>query len=69
MSSNAAIVEQIAQLHDLSPSLSDGMDKSARKRALKLSKDLVAQLEEPENVAVELAFSVSICELLSKSAG
>jgi hypothetical protein len=67
MSSNAAIVEQIAQSHDLSPRLSDGINRSARKRALKLSKDLVAQLEEPENVAVELAFSVSCWNLTVRS--
>lgn len=35
-------------------------DAKARKEALRLSKALAATLDEPENVAVELAFSVGI---------
>ncbi|KAI0384612.1 putative O-methyltransferase [Hypomontagnella monticulosa] len=46
----------IAQLNNLSEKLSNG-DQSARKEALKLSKKLTVVLEQPENVAVDLAFS------------
>jgi hypothetical protein len=61
---SSSIAENIASLNALSSTLTDDTDKTARKNALKLSKALVSQLEEPANVAVELAFSVSLLILL-----
>ncbi|CAJ2504618.1 Uu.00g120120.m01.CDS01 [Anthostomella pinea] len=55
MASNQAAA-LIAQLNNLSAKLSSD-DQSARKEALQLSKRLAGTLEQPENVAVELAFS------------
>lgn len=53
----------IAKLHSLAASLNDGNNHEARKKCLQLSKNLTSQLEQPENVAVDMAFSV----LLSSS--
>ncbi|EPE27504.1 S-adenosyl-L-methionine-dependent methyltransferase [Glarea lozoyensis ATCC 20868] len=53
----SSIAENIASLNALSSTLADDTDKTARKNALRLSKALVSQLEEPANIAVELAFS------------
>lgn len=53
----------IAKLHSLAASLSDENDSETRKECLRLSKKLTSQLEQPENVAVDMAFSV----LLSSS--
>jgi hypothetical protein len=50
----ASIIDRLAKL---SPRLSNGDDQT-RKEALELSRSLTAKLEQPENVAVELAFSV-----------
>jgi hypothetical protein len=50
----ASVIDRLAKL---SPKLSNG-DEQTRKEALALSKSLTAKLEQPENVAVELAFSV-----------
>lgn len=49
-------------LKNLSSIISDasyGSDPNATHEAVRLSKALTAILEEPENVAMELAFSVS----------
>lgn len=48
----------IATLSSVSKNLGGLQSKSARKEALRLSKAITAHLEEPENVAVDLAFSV-----------
>ncbi|KAI0157909.1 putative O-methyltransferase [Hypoxylon sp. FL1284] len=50
-------VELIEQLHSLSAKLSQGSDAKAKVEALQLSKQLTASLEQPENTAVDLAFS------------
>ncbi|RYP63324.1 hypothetical protein DL769_006996 [Monosporascus sp. CRB-8-3] len=54
-SNSTDLIEQLSQL---SPRLSSGEDKDARKEALQLSKKLTASLEQPEDVAVALAFSL-----------
>lgn len=49
-------------MKNLSSIISDasyGSDPNAKHEAVRLSKALTAILEEPENVAMELAFSVS----------
>jgi hypothetical protein len=56
----------IARLTNLSSKLSTGEDHDARIEALKLSKALTARLELPENVAVDLAFSVTPPAVLVK---
>lgn len=48
----------IAKLHSLAESLSDENDSETRKECLRLSKKLTSELEQPENVAVDMAFSV-----------
>jgi hypothetical protein len=48
----------IAKLHALEPRLKDKDDHQARKECLRISKALTSQVEEPDNVAVSLAFSV-----------
>lgn len=48
----------IAKLHSLAASLSNENDSETRKECLRLSKKLTSQLEQPENVAVDMAFSV-----------
>ncbi|KAL4800935.1 o-methyltransferase [Aspergillus venezuelensis] len=50
----------IAQLQRLSSRLSNGADYQAKRECLQLSKALTAQLEQPENVAVDMAFSPMI---------
>ncbi|RAO64148.1 uncharacterized protein BHQ10_000160 [Talaromyces amestolkiae] len=50
----------IAKLHSLAASLNDGNNHEARKKCLQLSKNLTSQLEQPENVAVDMAFSPMI---------
>ncbi|GAM38978.1 hypothetical protein TCE0_034f10141 [Talaromyces pinophilus] len=50
----------IAKLHSLSASLADDNNHEARKECLQLSKKLTSQLERPENVAVDMAFSPMI---------
>ncbi|KAI0199349.1 putative O-methyltransferase [Astrocystis sublimbata] len=47
----------IEQLNNLSPALSSHNDPSAKKNAVSLARQLVTVLEQPENTAVELAFS------------
>lgn len=68
-------VDLIKQLSSLSTKLSSTRDDpSTRNEALQLSRRLTASLEEPANVAVELAFSVSLlsyyfqpsCQVMSK---
>lgn len=50
----------IKRLADLSAGLSTGNDGGkARAEALRLSNQLTASLQQPENVAVDLLFSVS----------
>ena len=51
-------LDLIAQLNSLSERLSTGNDETARREALRLSKQLTTCFEEPANVAVDLAFSV-----------
>lgn len=52
-------VDLIKQLSSLSTKLSSaGDDQGPRNEALQLSRRLTASLEEPVNVAVDLAFSV-----------
>lgn len=53
----------IAKLHSLAASLNDEKNHETRRKCLQLSKNLTSQLEQPENVAVDMAFSV----LLSSS--
>lgn len=48
----------ISKLHALEVRLKNKDDHDARKECLRLSKALTSQLEEPDNVAVSLAFSV-----------
>lgn len=50
--------EIIAKLNGLAEKLGPGHDQNARREAIQLSKDLVASLEKPENIAVDLAFAV-----------
>jgi hypothetical protein len=57
----------IAKLHSLSASLADDNNHEARKECLQLSKKLTSQLERPENVAVDMAFSVLLPLSLSFS--
>jgi hypothetical protein len=57
----------IAKLHSLSASLGDGNDNEARKECLRLSKKLTSQLEQPENMSVDMAFSVLLLSSLSFS--
>lgn len=53
-------VDLIEQLSCLSTKLSSAGDNpGTRKEALQLSRRLTASLEDPTNVAVELAFSVN----------
>ncbi|KAF9893894.1 hypothetical protein FE257_010064 [Aspergillus nanangensis] len=47
----------IAQIQALAPRLKNQDDQEARKECLRLSKAITAQVEEPDNVAVSLAFS------------
>ncbi|EFQ97743.1 sterigmatocystin 8-O-methyltransferase [Nannizzia gypsea CBS 118893] len=47
----------IARLQRLASRLSDGSDQEARRECLQLSRALTAQLEQPENIAVDMAFS------------
>lgn len=59
MADQSAVI--IKQLNELSLQLSSEHGaREARKEALQLSKMLTASLEQPENVAVELAFSVCV---------
>lgn len=55
----------IDKLGHLSPSLSTGDNDAARNEALHLARKLVASLGRPENVAVDLAFSVK-CNTLTE---
>ncbi|KAL4957796.1 putative O-methyltransferase [Aspergillus filifer] len=50
----------IAELQRLSSRLSNEEDYQAKRECLQLSKALTAQLEQPENVAVDMAFSPMI---------
>ncbi|KAI1283368.1 putative O-methyltransferase [Xylaria sp. FL0933] len=50
-------IDLIEQLHSLKTDLSSDLDSPATKDALSLARQLVTALEQPENVAVELAFS------------
>ncbi|KLJ08368.1 hypothetical protein EMPG_16199 [Blastomyces silverae] len=50
----------ISQLHSLAPRLIDDHDLEAKRKALQIVKTLRVQLEQPENVAVDLAFSPMI---------
>lgn len=47
-----------ARLHNLSSKLSIGTNDSSRREALKLSKELTAELEVPENAALDLALGL-----------
>lgn len=48
----------ISKLDALAARLKNKDDHEAKKECLRLSKALTSQLEEPDNVAVSLAFSV-----------
>jgi hypothetical protein len=50
----------IAKLQHLAPRLNDEDDLEAKRGCLQISKALTAQLERPENIGVDLAFSVSV---------
>ncbi|PGG99634.1 hypothetical protein GX51_06189 [Blastomyces parvus] len=50
----------IAQLHSLTPRLTDEQDLEAKREALRIVKTLRVQLDQPENVAVDMAFSPMI---------
>ncbi|GBF64283.1 O-methyltransferase [Trichophyton mentagrophytes] len=50
----------ISKLQTLASRLSNEEDRDARKECLQISKALTAQLEEPENVAVDMIFSPMI---------
>ncbi|OJD27342.1 hypothetical protein ACJ73_01256 [Blastomyces percursus] len=52
--------ELITQLHSLTPRLIEEQDLEAKKEALQIVKTLRVQLEQPENVAVDMAFSPMI---------
>ncbi|KAH8697431.1 putative O-methyltransferase [Talaromyces proteolyticus] len=60
MTSNEAPAALISKLHAFTSRLNDAGDHDARKECLKLSKALTLQLEEPNNVAVDMAFSPMI---------
>jgi hypothetical protein len=52
-------VTLVREIASLSARLADdGKDENARTEALQLSRKLTASLEQPENVAVDLLFSV-----------
>lgn len=54
-------VALIQQLASLSAKLSaDEHEHGARKEALQLSRQITASLEQPQNVAIDLAFSVCL---------
>lgn len=59
-SSQNEAVALIERLSSLSIKLGGGIDAKTRKEALSLSRTLTTKLEQPENVAVELAFSAWI---------
>lgn len=48
----------IAKLQQLTTRLKNQDDHEAKKECLKLSKALTLRMEQPENVAVDMAFSV-----------
>ncbi|EER39493.1 sterigmatocystin 8-O-methyltransferase [Histoplasma capsulatum H143] len=56
----AGSVALITKLNHLSPRLVDEQDLEARREALQIVKTLRIQLEQPENVAVDMAFSPMI---------
>ena len=53
----------IAKLHALEPRLKNKDDYEARRECLRLSKAITSQVEEPDDVAVSLAFSVRLSSL------
>lgn len=59
MPSPPSLTALIERLDALKPKLVAG-DKDAKKEALMLSRILTGTLNEPANIAVELAFSASI---------
>lgn len=67
MAANEGPAALIARLQHLAPRLGDETDRKAKEECLQLSKALTAQLEQPENVAVDMIFSViypySLCPL------
>lgn len=50
----------ISQLQALASRLSNPNDLDARKQCLQLSKSLTVELEQPENIAVDMAFAVRL---------
>lgn len=58
MTVNGDPASLIARLQHLASRLNDETDRNARIECLQLSKALTAQLEQPENVAVDMIFSV-----------
>lgn len=59
----AALIEQLSSLGERLSS-DGGGDQSVRNEALLLSRRISASLEQPQNVAVDLAFSVRPISLL-----
>jgi hypothetical protein len=60
MSPNTEVAILIQGLNRLSPQLLTEKDQGARKEALRLSKALTTVLEDPVNVATDLAFAVCV---------
>ncbi|EGD94657.1 hypothetical protein TESG_02165 [Trichophyton tonsurans CBS 112818] len=60
MTANEGPAALIARLQHLAPRLGDETDRKAKEEYLQLSKALTAQLEQPENVAVDMIFSPMI---------
>ncbi|EGD84364.1 hypothetical protein H112_08066 [Trichophyton rubrum D6] len=60
MTVNGESASLIARLQHLASRLSNETDRKAKIECLQLSKALTAQLEQPENVAVNMIFSAMI---------
>jgi hypothetical protein len=57
---NQGPLDLIAQLNSLAAKLPEGNNETARREAVRLSRQLTLCLEEPANTAVDLAFSVRL---------
>lgn len=60
MPTNDQTLELLASLNNLSSRLASGTDANAESEALRLSKALTLSLQDPVDVAIDLAFSVGV---------
>ena len=67
MSAQDGVAALIRDLSVLSTQGAMGKDEKARKEALRLSKTITANLEDPVNAATELAFAVRVQCVLPRS--